>query len=114
MWEYFTLDEFDCSETGENEIDEDFVTDLDELRRRCGFAFVVNSGYRSKLHSAEMKKEKPGYHTKGIAADIAVHTSYRRYIILQHALEMDFRGIGHGKDFVHLDKRSTPPKSWTY
>ena len=40
---YFDLSEFDCHETGENEMSAPFLDVLDELRNICGFAFVVNS-----------------------------------------------------------------------
>ena len=40
---YFKLSDFDCQETGENEIDLDFVMALDELRDDCGFPFIITS-----------------------------------------------------------------------
>ena len=71
-FKYFNLSDFNCQETGENEMDLDFIRDLDELREACGFPFIVTSGYRSPSHSIEAKKEKPGMHAHGIAADIQV------------------------------------------
>ena len=71
-FKYFTLDEFACQETGENEIKTEFVERLDALRDACGFPFVITSGYRSPRHSIEAKKPNgPGQHASGIAADIA-------------------------------------------
>lgn len=113
-FKYFTLDEFRCQQTGENKIDETFVALLDDLRSRCGFPFVITSGYRSPFHTIEASKNVPGMHTKGIAADIAMNDSRNRYVLVQQALSMGFSGIGIGRDFVHLDTRDTPTVMWTY
>ena len=49
-FKYFTLEEFACKHTGENNIDPTFVRRLDELRAVCGFPFVITSGYRDPSH----------------------------------------------------------------
>jgi len=114
QFKYFTLDEFKCQETGENEIKEEFVTCLDALRDACGFAFTITSGYRSPRHSIEMAKSKPGQHTLGIAADIAVTGGNQRFIIVDNAIKLGFSGIGVAKGFVHVDIRTTTPMAWCY
>lgn len=115
MFKYFTLEEFDCQETGENGIKEEFVAALDALREKCGFSFRINSGFRSPRHSREVKKPNgPGQHGKGCAADIAVNNGRERYIIVSNALELGFSGIGIAKTFVHVDIRQTTPVIWTY
>ena len=111
---YFDISEFDCSETGENEMNADTLQALDELRGVCGFAFVVTSGYRSPLHSIEAAKPKPGMHTLGVAADIAVADSRNRYTLVAQAIRHGFSGIGIGKDFVHLDFRNDNGVMWVY
>jgi hypothetical protein len=60
---YFKLSDFDCQETGENEMNEDFLIKLDDLRHECGFPFIVTSGYRSPQHSIEKRKVKAGTHS---------------------------------------------------
>ena len=55
-YKYFKVEDFACSETGENEIQDGFVKKLDELREACGFPFIVTSGYRSPDHPIEAKK----------------------------------------------------------
>ena len=114
MYKYFTLDEFACKETGENNISEGFVHKLDELREACGFPFTITSGYRSLEHSAERHKPQGGWHTRGLAADIRIHNGQDRYTILQKALELGFTGIGVAKTFVHVDIRDTTPVVWSY
>jgi uncharacterized protein YcbK (DUF882 family) len=113
-YKYFNLEEFACKETGENFIKPEFVERLDMLRGVCGFAFKINSGYRSPEHSAEKDKDEPGTHTEGIAADIAVTNGWQRFVIVSKAIEHGFNGIGVGKDFVHLDDRSGFGVMWVY
>jgi zinc D-Ala-D-Ala carboxypeptidase len=111
---YFKLSDFDCQETGENEMNEDFLIKLDDLRHECGFPFIVTSGYRSKDHSIEKRKVKGGTHTQGIAADIRVVGGYERYVIQKNAYALGFTGIGVHKDFIHVDTRKTTTVSWPY
>ncbi len=113
---YFTVEEFACRETGENDIRWDFVSALDDLRGVCGFPFSITSGFRSHRHSIEAAKEKPGQHTLGNAADIAVSNGAERYAIVSNAIKLGvFRGIGVAKTFIHVDTRETDtPVIWTY
>lgn len=112
--DYFKVSDFDCQETGQNEMCEEFLRKLDALRHACGFPFIVTSGYRSPQHSIEAGKSKPGMHTSGCAADIRALNGSQKYIILQKALEMGFTGIGVAKTFIHLDTRTTTPVVWNY
>lgn len=111
---HFKISEFDCSHTGRNEMQESFLMKLDHLRDRCGFPFVITSGYRDPTHPIEAKKVKPGTHSEGIAADISAHTGQMKYVIVQHAIALGFTGIGIAKTFVHVDTRSAIPLIWDY
>ena len=112
---HFHPSEFRCKETQENSMDSSFLWALDELRERCGFPFVIRSGFRSVKHSAERNKSNGGgTHTKGIAADIAVSNGEQRMKIVKEALDMGFGGIGVARTFVHVDMRATTPVMWTY
>ena len=113
-FKYFSRNEFKCSETGNNQIQDEFIHALDKLRGSCGFPFAITSGYRDPLHSAEINKEKAGQHTLGIAADIAVAGGAQRFMIVSKALELGFSGIGVAKTFVHVDTRTTDPMLWCY
>ena len=117
MYKFFDESEFACKESGINLIKPELIHALDELRERCGFPFVIRSGYRSPTHSAEINKPNGGgTHTKGIAADIAVANSVQRMKLVKEALDMGFSGIGvsHSGGFVHVDMRTTTPVMWTY
>ena len=113
-YKYFKIEDFACQETGKNHISEGFVHRLDELREACGFPFIVTSGYRDTTHSAERHKDKGGWHTKGLAADIRIYHAEDRFKIVQKAIEMGFTGIGIAKTFVHVDVRDTTPVIWSY
>jgi len=114
MFRYFKREEFDCKETGENEMSDRFLSLLDDLRHRCAFPFVINSGFRSVKHSKEVVKDEPGMHTKGEAADIRVSGGRQRYLLVENAMECGFTGIGVGKTFIHVDLRGNQLMMWGY
>jgi zinc D-Ala-D-Ala carboxypeptidase len=111
---YFKLKDFNCQETGNNEMCSDFLDKLDELRHVCGFPFIITSGYRDKTHSIEARKAKVGTHVQGIAADIKINNGNEAYQIIKNAQSMGFNGIGVAKAFIHVDTRKTMPVIWTY
>lgn len=115
---YFKLKDFDCQETGNNEMCADFMDKLDELRHVCGFPFIITSGYRDKTHSIEARKtnagRKTGTHAQGIASDIRINNGNEAYQIIKNAQSMGFNGIGVAKTFIHVDTRKTMPVIWTY
>jgi zinc D-Ala-D-Ala carboxypeptidase len=111
---YFKLSDFDCQETGNNEMSEEFLEKLDELRHVCGFPFIITSGYRDPSHSIEARKAKAGTHARGIASDIRINNGNEAYQIIKHAQSMGFNGIGVAKSFIHVDIRKGMPVVWSY
>ena len=111
---YFKLSDFDCQETGNNEMSEEFLEKLDELRHKCGFPFIITSGYRDKTHSIEARKAKAGTHAQGIASDIRINNGNEAYDIIKNAQSMGFNGIGVAKSFIHVDIRKGMPVIWSY
>lgn len=122
-WRYFSVDEFACRHCRENLIDHQFVTKLDDLRHRLGFALTISSGYRCPEHNSKVSSTgRTGPHTTGRAADIAVSHA-RAYEVLQTAMMMRFTGIGinqkGGRRFIHLDNLPNAPGQprptlWSY
>jgi uncharacterized protein YcbK (DUF882 family) len=112
--QYFDLKEFDCQETGTNEMNPFFLEKLDYLRHKCGFPFKITSGYRDPSHSIEARKTRPGTHTRGIAADIQINSGSEGYVIVREAMKMGLGGIGIAKNFIHVDMRDTVQVIWTY
>lgn len=92
----------------------EFLTKLDELREVCGFSFHVNSGFRHLTHPEEIKKDVPGTHAQGIAADIRIRGGAQRFKIVSEALKLGFNGIGVANTFVHVDTRKGPQMMWKY
>lgn len=111
---YFKLSDFDCQETGNNEMSEEFLEKLDDLRHECGFPFIITSGYRDPSHSIEARKAKAGTHARGIASDIRINNGNEAYDIIKNAQSMGFTGIGLAKSFVHVDIRQGMPVIWSY
>ena len=112
---HFTREEFDCQVSGTNNMEQEFLQKLDELRAYCGFPFVITSGYRHPtLHPIERKKDVPGNHAQGIAADIKITNAADRFSLVNNAVKLGFTGIGVASDFVHVDTRGTTPVIWIY
>ena len=121
---YFQLGEFACQcGCDQNLIDHQFVTELDDLRHRLGFALLITSGYRCPDYNAKVSSTgRAGPHTTGRAADLGVDRT-RAYEVVQTALLMQFTGIGvkqHGSSrFIHLDNLPNGPGQprptvWSY
>tara|TARA_R110002012_G_scaffold221506_1_gene393036 strand:+ start:1422 stop:1763 length:342 start_codon:yes stop_codon:yes gene_type:complete len=111
---YFKLEDFNCRETGKNEMSEEFLEKLDDLRHVCGFPFIITSGYRDPTHSIEARKAKAGTHARGIASDIQINNGNEAYQIIKNAQSMGFNGIGVAKSFIHVDIREGMPVIWSY
>lgn len=110
--QHFTLQEFEDRYTNEAKMNRDFLIKLDELRERCGFPLYIVSGYRSPNHPVEKIKYRAGQHTRGTAADIRALSDVYRYIILKHAIDLGFTGIGVYPTHIHLDIRETRTVLW--
>lgn len=120
---YFGKNEFDCHETGKNKMRSEFVRILDQVRAAYGKPIIVTSGYRDSSHSIERVKKKPGEHTYGVAADLAIsgkdvapfisiayEFGIRRFGIKQHGPQ--------GGRFIHIGMGDRdlgfPQSTWSY
>jgi len=120
---YFTLDEFDSPDekgSGKNMV-MDFVRKLDEARELAGIPFRITSGYRTEAYHNDLKKR--GYqtsptsaHKKGLAADISTRDSITRFKVMNALIQVGFKRIGVGKNFIHadIDESKTQNVLWTY
>lgn len=117
----FNKCEFDCKHTGANEMQHEFMIKLQQLRNMYGKPMLITSGFRSKFHPIEARKNSPGTHTTGLACDIGVSRS-DAYEVLRLAMQLGFTGIGvsqkGGTRFIHLDVAQAPqfprPNIWSY
>ena len=119
---YFLFSEFDqkgLQGSGQDFMDNLFVSRLDALRHTCGFPFIITSGYRTPEYNNQVSTTGyTGPHTTGKAADIQVSRG-NAYIVLREALNMGcFTGIGinqKGDDrFIHLDSIVGANRLWSY
>lgn len=116
---YFHSDEFRCQHCGNQGIKSSFTEKLDDIRDECGFPFLISSGYRCPEHPIEARKEKPGSHAAGYAADIAV-TGEQALRVIEVALRHGIKRIGvnqkGGGRFIHLDTDPDRPSPaiWSY
>src|SRR5574343_1126050 len=111
MANYFTRDEFKCPHCGENNISDEFIDRLDEVRHAYGKPMVVLSGYRCPAHNASVGGVDGSAHTEGIAADIACSFARDRLALVESAINNGFGRIGIAKSFIHLDISETHPQS---
>ncbi len=107
-YDHFSKQEFDCQQTGENEMRPAFVDKLQALRYEYGRPMIITSGYRSPWHSIESAKTQPGAHASGQACDIRVGPGEDVHALVTLAVRFGFTGIGISQRagqprFVHLD-----------
>lgn len=117
----FSPGEFRCKHTGRIEMSPEFMARLQRLRTAYGKPMRITSGYRDPSHPAEASKSKPGAHSMGRAADIAVQGADALQLI-RLALDCGFTGIGVQQKgpsrFIHLDDVAPAvlprPAIWSY
>jgi len=121
---YFKANEFTCSHTGTEKMEQDFIDKLNNLREAYGKPMTVSSGYRDSTHPVEAMKKNPkgGAHVSGKAADILIERA-EAFKLVSLAFMLNFTGIGinqkGGARFIHLDTiESSPvrprPTIWSY
>lgn len=113
-WPHFTAAELACRCRihckGEYFHDPRFLDALESMRHEMG-PIKVRSGHRCRAHNAAVGGVANSYHTKAIAADIAV-TQKTRARMAQAAVNAGFTGLGFGRSFLHVDLG--PARTWTY
>ena len=121
---YFKANEFYCSHTLKENMDQDFINKLNKLRDSYGKPMTISSGFRDETHPVEAMKKDPkgGAHVSGKACDILVDRK-DAFKLLSLAFLSGFTGIGvnqkGGSRFLHLDtienSASRPrPTIWSY
>jgi len=82
---YFTYSEFDSPDIpgSGHEMEDIFLEKLDLAREQSGVPYVINSGFRTAEHNAEVGGVSGSSHLTGWAADIRADSSNRRFLILR-------------------------------
>lgn len=115
----FRVSEFSCHGRGCCDsvlIDDTLVAFLQQIRNHFEKPVTVNSGYRCPNHNKQVGGATGSYHTKGMAADIAVQ-GVAPAEVARYAESMGVPGIGLYETpsdgfFVHIDTR--PVRSFWY
>lgn len=115
----FKVSEFACHGSGccsTVTIDDALAAHLQKIRDHFGKPVTINSGYRCATHNKRVGGASGSYHTKGMAADIAVQ-GVAPAEVAKYAESIGIKGIGLYETaadgyFVHIDTRTT--KSFWY
>lgn len=129
IWlEYFAPTEFEHPD----QMNAELLTNLDELRHRCGFPIKINDGYRTDadmaaIYGSDRSKWSNSPHMRGRGVDIEPHGDLtyaefhrRKMVIMYHALAMWMEGkwprLGLELADVHThldnDTENTRPFAW--
>lgn len=115
----FNVSEFACHGSGccsTVQIDEQLVKYVQKIRDHFKAPVTINSGYRCPVHNKLIGGATNSYHSRGMAADIAVKGIAPKEVA-KYAESIGIRGIGlyeTNRDgyFVHVDTRTN--KSFWY
>lgn len=115
--DYFKPYEFTMgNENVFDQMDTDFLNQLDEARSYSVVPWIITSSYRTVAYSQKKGYSITSSHTKGLAVDISAPNSTTRWEIVNALLKAGFNRIGIGEDFVHVDMDTdkAPNVIWTY
>ena len=102
----FLLSEFQCPCCRRVMVDFRLLDLLESLRRRIGDKpVIVNSGYRCEEYNRKVGGVPRSYHLLGMAADVRV-PGVEPKVLIKHAFDVGFLGLGLYATFCHLDIRS--------
>lgn len=108
---HFTVREFANTSGNVVFVDTELVDLLEDIRKACGKAVIVNSGFRSEAHNKKVSGAPYSQHLYGRAADIrvpGVPVENLHQICLK--LLRGQGGCGKYSTFVHVDVRETPSR----
>ena len=93
-----------------------FIHRLQAARTEAGVPFKIRSGFRCRQHNLDVGGLDTSSHPRGVAVDIEATTSYFRYRIINACINANFKRIGIGKDFIHVDTDNRKPDQliWLY
>ena len=105
---YFKPEEFQCDgKPALSKMNPAFLEKLMRLRDKCGFAFTLNSTYRTAEKNKRVGGSPDSMHLQGRAVDIAVSGGRSRWEIVKHAVEIGL-SVGIMENAVHIDDRESP------
>jgi len=93
-----------------------FIFKINLLRDIVGHPLRANSWTRCTVHNAAVGGKVTSSHLLGWACDIDTPSEYILNRILLAAGEINFKGVGIGQGFIHLDDdpAKAPNRFWIY
>ena len=105
---YFSRHEFACKcGCGYDDINMGLVAKIDNIRSLYRSPISISSGCRCINYNTQIGGEDNSAHIRGMAVDIICNSSRERFMFLYLAILHDFKRIGTGSNFVHLDLDDT-------
>ena len=90
----------------------ELVRKLDEARGLAGIPFVINSGFRTETHNAEVGGMGDSSHKKGLAVDLRARNTNEHFLITKALLDVGFKRISRKyPTHVHCDLDSAKPQN---
>ncbi|MBA3973808.1 MAG: peptidase M15 [Candidatus Solibacter sp.] len=114
--EHFKAAELRCRHCGRAGVRRELLDVLETLRAKAG-PLKVNSAYRCPEHPIEARKPKPGFHTRGLAADLVPLAMPLRTFYDVVRTEPRIKGIGvdQAAGYIHVDVREASESIlWVY
>ena len=102
---YFSEQEFNkctpfCSM---EDMEQDFLYLMDDIRRKAGIPLVINCAYRSKEYDIKKGRSGNSAHTYGLAVDFKCLNNQTRQKIVKAAHECGVVRMGNVRTFIHID-----------
>lgn len=93
---------------------EDFLQNLEAVRRLYGKPMLINSGYRCQLNNFMVGGEPHSAHLEGNAVDVSIIGSLERFELVKAAILAGAQGVGVYPRWIHIDfkKRDLGPCLW--
>lgn len=85
------------------DMEQDFLDVMDDVRRRAGIPLLLSSAYRSSEWDRKKGRSGDGAHTYGIGCDFVCNSPATRRKILKACLECGITRIGVSSSFIHID-----------
>jgi zinc D-Ala-D-Ala carboxypeptidase len=107
----FSRPEFECScGCGYDQIQLALVEKLQRVRDNFG-PMTINSGCRCAPHNRSVGGSPQSPHLQGLGVDIRSANSLSRFNLIRSLLDVGFKRIGIGQEFIHVDQELSKPQS---
>ena len=119
--ENFSKSEFQCDcgcgyGRGDDDVSEDLLDLLEDIRSDLGKPMRVVSGCRCPAHNKAEGGVSNSAHTRGKACDVYCRGGYHRRRLVDLAVKHGVAGIGVARNFCHIDVDDVLPRPaiWSY